>query len=122
MKNHPGRHIDCRVLAICLVVASAWSCATMNNIRSTEYSPPSGRGLMVILLSGYGGPESCKSYATEIARLGYYAVLFDGKDFYRSGSGFLKRTIEQAQRSPKALPGKAAVPDTDNGEMQSSSE
>jgi dienelactone hydrolase len=67
----------------------------------------------VILLSGFSGLDMYRSYAAEVAQLGYYAVLLDGKDFHpkygKSGAGDLRRIIERAQSSPKALPGKAAV-------------
>jgi len=78
----------------------------------TAYAPESGRGPVVILISGQTGPASYQTYASEVARLGYYAVLVDGKDVLNSaidGLGNLRKTIERAQRSPSALPGKAAV-------------
>jgi dienelactone hydrolase len=65
----------------------------------------------VILLSGVDGPAAYCSYAAEVARLGYYAVLLDGNSvrLTQDDEGNLRRAIERAQHSPKALPGKAAV-------------
>jgi dienelactone hydrolase len=68
----------------------------------------------VILLSGASGMNVVySSYAAEVAQLGYYAVLLDGNDFQgkygKSAADALRRVIERAQSSPKALPGKAAV-------------
>ncbi len=108
MKHHLARSIDWRFLVIYFVVAFASSCE-LKPSSHFEYDPPSGRGPIVILLSGYGGPETCKRYAAEVSRLGYYAVVFDGKEFYELSPGGFKGVIEQAQRSPKALPGKVAV-------------
>jgi dienelactone hydrolase len=108
MKQYLGRSMNWLIFGISLVAALLCSCATMPSSRS-EYDPPSGRGPVVILLSGYRGFDACKSYAAEVSRLGYYAVLFDGEDYYRHGSGTLRRTIEEVQRSSKALPGKVAV-------------
>jgi dienelactone hydrolase len=113
MKQHPDGCTVWRIFVISSVVALACACATMDNLRQTEYSPPSGRGPVVILLSGASGPDNYRSYAAEVARLGYYAVLLDGNDFHpkygKSAAGDLMRIIERAQSSPKALPGKAAV-------------
>src|SRR5574341_909276 len=79
----------------------------------TPFVSPSGRGPIVIVLSGYSGPEAYKSYAAEVARLGYYAVLLHGVDISiwagMSADVNLRRTIEQAQQSPNAIPGKVAV-------------
>src|SRR5437899_1799104 len=47
-----------------------------------------------------------------VARLGYYAVLLDGKDILareQDGRGNLSRAIARAQASPHALPGKTVV-------------
>ena len=74
-----------------------------------EYDPPSGQGPLVVLLSGASGLDRRRSYAADVARLGYYAVLLEGNTYALDGTGDLRRAIEQAQRSPKALPGKAAV-------------
>lgn len=113
MKQHLGRSMDWRIFGISLVVALACACATMEGQRQTDYSPPSERGPVVILLSGHSGPDNYRSYAAEVARLGYYAVLLDGNDFQgkygKSAADDLRRVIERAQSSAKALPGKAAV-------------
>jgi len=109
MKRHLDGWIGWRFFFISFVATLTCACATIPFPASSEYNPPSGRGPIVILLSGHSGPADYRSYAAEVGRLGYYAVLLDGQEYYKSGSGHLRRTIEQAQRSPKALPGKAAV-------------
>ena len=45
-----------------------------------EYTPPSGQGRAVIMLSGHTGPPLYVSYAEHLAAAGYYVVLLDGKD------------------------------------------
>jgi carboxymethylenebutenolidase len=114
MKQHLGRSMDWRIFVISLVVALACACATMPITKETAYDPPSGRGPIVILLSGASGPnDQYKRIAAEVAQLGYYAVLLDGNDFHpkygKSAADDLRRVIERAQSSAKALPGKAAV-------------
>jgi len=114
MKKHSDGHMGWRVLVISLVVALTWSCATTGGLSQKAYDPPSGRGPIVILLSGASGMNVVyNSYAAEVARLGYYAVLLDGNDFQaiygKSAADDLRRVIERAQSSAKALPGKAAV-------------
>jgi len=109
VKLHFGGSMNWRVFGISLVVALACACATIPLASGVEYDPPNGKGPIVILLSGYDGPDNYKSYATEVARLGYYAILLDGKEYYKYGKSALKDAIERAQRSPKAIPGKAPV-------------
>jgi dienelactone hydrolase len=79
----------------------------------TAYAPASGKpGPVVIALSGHTGPNSYQSYAAELAKLGYYAVLLDGKDILNpdhTGPANLGKAIKRAQHSPNALPGKVAV-------------
>lgn len=80
----------------------------------TTYAPATGRGPAVIVISGQSGAKNpnYRSYATEVARLGYYTVLLDGNDILtreKSGAANLKMAIERAQRSPNAVPGKTAV-------------
>lgn len=77
----------------------------------TAYAPAS-KGPLVVVISGQTGPNSYQSYAAELAKLGYYAVLLDGKDILNpelTGGAALKAAIERAQRSPAVVPGKAAV-------------
>jgi dienelactone hydrolase len=81
----------------------------MGDLSQSEYAPPNGRGPVVILLSGASGPDRYRSYAAEAARLGYCAVLLDGNTYGWHGPGNLRLAIEQAQGSPNALLGKAAV-------------
>lgn len=109
MEKHPDGHIGWLVLVISLAVTSAWPLTTIGGASEKEYDPPSGRGPLVILLSGASGLERYLSYAADVARLGYFAVLLDGNTYALNGTGDLGRAIEQAQRSPKTLPGKAAV-------------
>jgi dienelactone hydrolase len=78
----------------------------------TAYAPASGQGPIVVVISGQTGPNSYQTYAAELAKLGYYAVLLDGKDILNpalTGAAALKSAIERAQRSPTAVQGKAAV-------------
>ena len=114
MRQHTDGYIDWRILVISFVVALAYACATMEGLSQREYDPPSGRGPIVILLSGHSGLDGYSSYAAEVAQLGYYAVLLNGNNFNPSrvaisGKDDLRRAIELAQRSPKALPGKTAI-------------
>ena len=78
----------------------------------TAYAPPSGKGPIVVLLSGHSGPGQYQAIAGAVAKLGYYAVLLDGKDVLtreQDGRSNLRKAIESAQTSPGAVPGKAAV-------------
>ena len=37
----------------------------------------------MLLLSGASGPNCVKRHTVNVANLGYYAVLLDGRDFHR---------------------------------------
>lgn len=95
-----------------MAVARAGEVAAQSLATETDLTPPSGRGRVVIILSGSDGPDGLKDYAAKIAALGYYTVLLDGKAILavdRQGGTRLHDVIAKAQSSPNALPGKAAV-------------
>jgi dienelactone hydrolase len=76
------------------------------------YVPAKVPAPAVILLSGQTGPANYQPYAAEVAGLGYYAVLLDGKDILtraQDGRSNLQKAITRAQGSPNVLPGKVAV-------------
>lgn len=76
------------------------------------FAPNSGPGPVIIVISGQSGPYSYKSYAAELAKLGYYTVLLTGKDILNpelTGETNLKKAIDRAQRSPNAVKGRTAV-------------
>jgi dienelactone hydrolase len=102
-----------RRLVLLLAVAFAWPSPTMGVSFEQAFAPPSGRGPVVLVLSGASGPQSVEHQAAKVAHLEYYAVLLDGRDFHpqtgKPAEEELRRVIERAQRSVKALPGKAAV-------------
>ena len=79
-----------------------------------EFYPPGGKGRVIVVISGHLGPGEVAYYAKDIAAQGYYAVLVDGRDFWRKGLNgaglpLLRGVIARAQQSPHALPGKVAV-------------
>jgi dienelactone hydrolase len=86
---------------------------SLDRVKYSEYVPPSGRGRVVIVLSGGHGPSLYTYFPTQLAYYhGYDAVLLDGNDFrpFATGAGEnLRQTILRAQRSPHASPGKVAV-------------
>ena len=110
MKQHSDGCIDWRIVIICFVMALVCSCATTEPLQQTTAS---GRRPIVILISGHSGPGSYRSYAGEVAKLGYYPVLLDGNNVSlgrgTDGENFLRHAIEQAQSSPQATPGKVVV-------------
>jgi dienelactone hydrolase len=79
----------------------------------TAYASANGKpGPVIIVISGHTGPTSYKTYAADLAQLGYYTVLIDGKDILNpehTGPANLSKAIERAQHSPNAVPGKVAV-------------
>lgn len=79
---------------------------------SQAFLPPSGKGPVVLVLSGQTGPQPRQAFAREVAALGYYTVLLDGNDVLnRSGNGqrVLTDALAAALASPHAASTKAAV-------------
>lgn len=78
----------------------------------TAYAPEKGSGPVILVISGQSGPARYQTYAAEVAGLGYYAVLVDGKDILtrdKTGVTNFRKAIARAQSSPHAVPGKVAV-------------
>lgn len=77
------------------------------------FLPKSQKGPVVIVISGASGPLNYKHYGAQLAGIGYYAVLIDGKDILTrvqdDGAQNLRTVITKAQASPNAVPGKVAV-------------
>lgn len=79
----------------------------------TAYAPSNGKpGPVIIAISGHNGPTSYQPYAAELAKLGYYVVLVDGKNILNpenTGPANLSKAIDRAQNAPDAVRGKVAV-------------
>ena len=74
-----------------------------------EFPPPQGKGRIVVLASGMSGPEHYREVASEIAKLGYDVVLFDGRAEENTHGEGVKRDIAAAITMPHGLPGKVAL-------------
>jgi dienelactone hydrolase len=109
--------INCRVIAIMLLVFLCQACAGALLPSQKEYEPPKGKGRVVVVVSGHSGPDNYAYVAKDFAEQGYYSVLVDGNDFWMKGGhgeimggeALLKGVITRSQQSPHALPGKVAV-------------
>jgi dienelactone hydrolase len=76
------------------------------------YAPPSGRGRVVVGISGASGINKYQFVGTELSKAGYYVVLLDGNEILNQdgkGGTRLSAAIRRAQNSPNASPGKVAV-------------
>jgi dienelactone hydrolase len=77
-----------------------------------DLPPPSGKGRVVMVLSGIDGAAPYKPYAEQVAKLGYYVVVIDGRQIMsedKQGGDRLAKAITAAQGSSNAKPGKVAV-------------
>lgn len=79
------------------------------SFAQSEYPPPSGKGPVVVVVSGSLGAAHYELPAQQIAQLGYDVVLLDGKDMAGSHGEALKAAIRKAQSAPHGLPGKVGV-------------
>lgn len=76
------------------------------------YLPPKGHGPAVLLISGQTGPKAYQKIAADVAALGYYAVLIDGRDVLArgiDGEAVVRKVITRAQAAPQVVRGKTAV-------------
>jgi len=95
-----------------MAAAGAHEAATEAMASETDIAPPSGKGRVVIVLSGIDGPGPVQDFANKVAQLGYFTVLVDGNAILaadKQGGTRLVQVIAKAQASPNALPGKVAV-------------
>jgi len=74
-----------------------------------EFPPPSGKGPVVVVVSGALGAAHYEPPAQQVASLGYDVVLLDGNDMTGSHGQALKDAIQKAQAAPHGLPGKVGV-------------
>jgi dienelactone hydrolase len=74
-----------------------------------EIPPPSGKGRVVVVVSGASGASNYEPPAQQIAQMGYDVILLDGNDMKGSHGDALKAAVQQAQNSPHGLPGKVGV-------------
>src|SRR6266446_5909881 len=74
-----------------------------------EFPPPQGKGRVVVVVSGMSGPAHYEPVASQIAQLGYDAILFDGNSISGTQGSALRAAIQQAQGMPHALPGKVGL-------------
>ena len=79
--------VICRVIAIMLFVCLSRAYAEDSLPSQKEYEPPSGKGRVVVVVSGQTGPGNYTYYAKDLAEKGFYAVLVDGNDFWIKGGG-----------------------------------
>ena len=71
-----------------------------------EFAPPSGKGRVVIMLSGQSGVESYRQIAGIVAASGYDVILLDTKSMMGTHGQALRDTIATALQGEHALPGK----------------
>jgi dienelactone hydrolase len=74
-----------------------------------EFPPPSGKGKVVVVLSGAGGPGYYGDISRSIAALGYDVVLFDSNKLLGTQGRALRDAISLAQTFPHAAPGKVGL-------------
>jgi dienelactone hydrolase len=100
-------NLICRFAPAIAATALLAACAVVS--AQQEFPPPQGKGPVVVVASGISGPEHYKKIASDIAALGYDAVLFDGSAMEHTQGAAVRSAIVQAQQMPHALPGKVAI-------------
>jgi dienelactone hydrolase len=102
-----------RFLAAVLATASLFANAQDSVPKQQEFTPKSGNGRVVVLISGQTGMPGYTMTAQQIADAGFDVVLVDGNEFWIKDTSrawnMLKGVITRAQGSSHALPGKVGV-------------
>lgn len=102
-----------RFLVTALAAVSLCASAQDSGPKQQEFTPKSGNGRVVIVISGQTGMTGYAMTAEQIAGAGFDVVLIDGNDFWikdtRSAWSMLKDVITRAQTGSHALPGKVGV-------------
>jgi dienelactone hydrolase len=88
-----------------------FTAANPDGPSQTVYTPPSGKGPVVMILSGATGPRLYDPFAAALAKEGYYVVLLDGNEVRRNAAGVasLRKAIARTQTAPSVISGKVAV-------------
>ena len=102
-----------RFLVTALALVSLCASAQDSGPARQEFTPKSGNGRVVVVISGQSGMAAYTTTAQQVADAGFDVVLVDGNDFWikdtRSASNMLKDVITHAQAGSHALPGKVGV-------------
>jgi len=102
-----------RILISALAAAALCASAQDSGPRQQEFTPKSGNGRVIVLISGQTGMPNYTTAAQQIADAGFDVVLVDGNDFWikdtRSAWNMLKDVITRAQVGSHALQGKVGV-------------
>ncbi len=110
-----------RFLVIAFAAVSVCASDEDSGPARQEFTPKSGHGRVVVLISGQSGMAAYRMTAQQIADAGFYVVLVDGNDFWikdtRSAWDMLKGVITHAQAGSHVLPGKVGVVGYSLGEL-----
>lgn len=96
----------------CMIALTPLPVLAQDGPPQEVFLPKGEKGPVVVVISGQSGTPNYRSYASQVAGLGYYAVLIDGKDILtrqQDGAANLRKVVARAQASPNGAPGKAMV-------------
>jgi dienelactone hydrolase len=101
------RHASLIAMLVALLASQA-------AVAQEEIPPPSGKGRLVVVLSGATGAANYRVVANRIAALGYDVALFDSNAINAAKKGgplstALSNAVAQARQLPHALPGKIGL-------------
>lgn len=102
-----------RFLVTALAAVSLCASAQDAGPKRQEFTPKSGNGRVVVIISGQTGMPGYTMTAQQIADAGFDVVLVDGNDFWIKDTSrawsMVKDVVTRAQAGPHALPGKVGV-------------
>src|SRR6185503_239337 len=100
------------IWGLALLVVAPLPSVAQDDSPQEVFMPKPEKGPVVLVISGRSGTSHYRSYAKQVAELGYYTVLIDGKDILtraQDGAQNLRTVISKAQASPNGAPDKVVV-------------
>jgi dienelactone hydrolase len=99
------------VSAALALVVCAMTAVQAQGLKGEIFPPASGKGAIVIVVSGASGTPLFRDFSSKLAGLGYYTVLINGRGVIIDppGAGNLRAAIAESQSAAQAIPGKVAL-------------
>jgi dienelactone hydrolase len=102
-----------------LLLASVLTLASESRAQAAPemFVPDTGRGVPLVMVSGFSGVAQYREHAQRLAQAGYLVALIDGKDvLFRAGEAFdpagqrrLRAVLSEAVADPRAAQKKALL-------------
>lgn len=112
-----GRRFSLRAVLLAFAgLLAAGAIAQPQEPEREVFQPKTGRGAIVVVVSGGTSTAPYRDFSSKLAELGYYTVLLNSVDVFNRldpgsdrGESNLRKAIVESQSAPQALPGRVAL-------------